>query len=223
VLLVRQEDLDELGVGAWEVRANISIAGLDPSSLESGRVLEVGSSRIRMTHLCEVCSVLRQYVSRDVFRRLPRRRGSLGVILAGGQISIGDPVLLTEERYPTVPEQIFERLAWVLAQIPSGQVTDYGSLMTLIGGSRSYFRVLPSYLRRAVGEGLPAHRVLNSRGVLIEQHLGGQGALLLREGHKIGADGTVETRGRSWSGAELYYSSLEAASRAEPRTHARAA
>lgn len=223
VLLVRQEDLDELGVGAWQIRANISIEGIDPSGLESGRVIEVGSSRIRLTHPCEVCSVLRQYVSREVFRRLPGRRGSLGVVLASGQISIGDPVLLREDRYPTVPEQTFERLAWVVAQIPNGQVTDYGSLMTLFGGSKSYFRVLPTYLRRAASEGLPAHRVLNSRGMLIEQHLTGQGALLRREGHKIGPDGMVETRARSWSGAELYYSALEAAPRADPPSRAWAA
>lgn len=221
VLLVRQEDLDELGVGAWQVRANISIEGLDASGLESGRVIEVGSSRIRVTHLCEVCSVLRQYVPREVFRRLPRRRGSLGVILAGGQISIGDPVLLTQDRYPAVPEQTYERLAWVLAQIPNGQVIDYGSLITLFGGSKSYLRVLPTYLKRATSEGLPAHRVLDSRGALIEQHLTGQGALLRHEGHKIGADGMVETTARPWSGAELYYSALEVAPPADPPTRAR--
>jgi MOSC domain-containing protein YiiM len=92
VLIVRAEALDEVGLAPRQVRANIATRGLPEDGLRSGVLLRIGGSvQVRITHECEVCHVLRRYVDGSVFADLAGRRGSLGVIVRGGQIAIGDP------------------------------------------------------------------------------------------------------------------------------------
>lgn len=204
VLVVREESLTPLGVAAWQVRANIATHGLDASSLESGRVLQVGAdTRIRITHVCEICKVLRGYVPARTFAALARRRGSLGVILSGGTIAIGDSIAVERRRYPVVPEAIFDRVAWVVGQIPRGRVALYDQLLTLVGGSRPYFRVLPSYLRRAEAAGLPAHRVLDS-GRRVTGHLPDQAARLRAEGVPVDNAGVLGGDDHLWDARDLF-------------------
>lgn len=204
VLVVRDEALAELQASASQVRANLVVAGLTDADLASGTVLSVGNdARIRITHECEICKVLRAYLDRETFRRLPGRRGALGVILDDGEMALGDVVTATRHVYPTVPDQIGDRAAWVVARVPQGRVLTYDALITLIGGKRAHFRVLPTYLRRAEAAGLPAHRVLTSArratGHLAEQH-----RRLRREGVELGPDGALTDDRRLWDGAELY-------------------
>jgi alkylated DNA nucleotide flippase Atl1 len=204
ILVVRDEALAELGAAAWQVRANLVVAGLRDEDLVSGSVLTVGASaRIRITHECEICKVLREYVDRDTFRRLPGRRGSLGVILKGGEISLGDAVAVDRARYPTVPDAIGDRAAWVVARVPEGRTVTYDALIQLIGGKRAHFRVLPTYLRRAEAAGLPAHRVLTSARK-VSGHIADQQDRLLREGVEFGPDGVLGDDRRLWSGGEIY-------------------
>ncbi len=200
VLVVRQEALDELGVEAAQVRANLVLAGLSDEDLGSGRVLRVGDARIRITHACEICSVLRSYLDRDTFRRLPGRRGALGVFLAGGKIAVGASVSIERRRYPVVPDVIGDRAAWVIARIPEGRVLTYESLLHLVGGKRAHFRVMPVYVRRAAAAGLPAHRVVTSAGRL-SGHVASQAAALRREGLEVENDEVVGAR---WDAHALF-------------------
>ena len=62
-----------------------------------------------------------------------------------------------------------------------GRVVGYAALLQLIGAARPYSRVLPTYLRRAGGDGLPVHRVLTS-SLTITGRVDDQAALLSREG-----------------------------------------
>ena len=119
LLIIRDESLNGLGVEPWQVRANVATRGLPESELRSGTILQVGDEvLIRITHECEVCKILRRYVPAESFKHLLGRRGSLGVFIRGGSISLGDTVTATEDRYPEVPERIYNRLAWVLERIP---------------------------------------------------------------------------------------------------------
>lgn len=182
VLIVREETLAGLGVEPWQVRANIATRGLDEDALRSGSVLSIGATvRIRVTHECEVCKVLRRYMDRETFRHLPGRRGSLGVLLRGGALALGDRVLASAPAYPEVPDAVYERVAWVVDRIPVGRVVTYDRLLTLVGAQRAFFRVLPTYLKRAAAAGLPAHRVLTSSGSLTG-HLPAQREQLATEG-----------------------------------------
>ncbi len=204
VLVVRQEALDELGVAASQVRANVAVRGLASSDLESGRVLEIGETRIRVTHECEICSVLRAHLDRETYRQLPGRRGSLGVILRGGEIRLGDAVSIGADRWPTIPERIGDRALWVIARIPSGRVLAYDRLIMLIGGKRAHFRVLPTYVRRAQALGLPAHRVISSAGA-VTRHVVDQAGRLAVEGVRTDRDGLVIGSRAAWDGAEIYF------------------
>jgi alkylated DNA nucleotide flippase Atl1 len=204
LLIVREESLEDLGVAPWQVRANVATRGLPEEALVSGSVLQLGSEiRIRVTHVCEVCKVLRQYVSADTFRVLPRRRGSLAVVLTGGSVALGDAVTVVDERYPEVPEGIYERLEWILARVPEGRVVTYDTLLSLLGVSRPYFRVLPTYLKRADAVGLPAHRVLTSAGE-VGGHLPGQKRRLQAEGVRVSRDGALTENVHRWHGEHLY-------------------
>lgn len=204
VLVVREESLRGLGVEAWQVRANLATHGLPEEALRSGSVLRVGRhTRIRITHECEVCKVLRRYVPNRSFPDLPGRRGSLGVILRGGAFALGDPIRTTNARYPTIPDGIYERLAWVVERIPSGFVTTYAELLILVGASRPFFRVLPTYLKRTDRAGLPAHRVLNSAAELTG-HLPDQRRRLRDEGVRFGGDCGLRDAKHLWDASALY-------------------
>lgn len=197
VLVVRQEDLDDLGLEVWQVRANVAIAGAAAETLRSGTVLRIGESvAVRITHECEVCRVLRRYVAGDRFASLPGRRGWLGVFVHGGAIVLGDPVRAHADQYPAVPDRIYDRLAWVVARIPAGKVVTYDALLALVGASRPYFRVLPIYLRRTQAAGLPVHRVLTTASAPT--------GVVAGQLEALAAEGVDDLGGHRWDARELY-------------------
>lgn len=202
VLVVREETCLEVGVTPRQLRANVAIAGLAEEDLTSGRVLKIGAARVRLTHECEVCKVLREYVDGEVFKQLPGRRGALGVFLAGGSFGLGDAVAVSRRRFPVVPDMLAHRAAWVIERIPVGRVLRYDVLLTLIGAKRAHFRVLPTYVRRAHSAGLPAHRVLTSAG-RITGHVPGQRTALGREGVRLDGEGFLRSR-VDWEGRTLF-------------------
>lgn len=205
VLVVRQEDLDRHDLGIWQVRANVAVRGLGFDGLASGNVLEIGAeTRVRVTHECEVCKILREYVPSETFKKLPGQRGSLGVFVTGGAITVGDSVVVRPAEYPHVPDGIYDRLAWLLARIPGGQVVTYATLLQLVGAARPYSRVLPTYLRRAAGAGLPAHRVLNSSSSLTG-HIEDQATRLGVEGVTIDDAGVLLDDARLWDARDVYF------------------
>ena len=204
-LVVRQEDLDRHQLAIWQVRANIAVRGLGVDDLASGNVLEIGAgTQVRVTHECEVCKILRQYVPGETFKKLPGQRGSLGVFVTGGAMNVGDEVAVRASEYPPVPDGIYDRFAWLLARIPSGRVVTYSTLLQLIGAARPYSRVLPTYLRRAAGVGLPAHRVLTSSSGLTG-HLADQAPLLTAEGVAINATGALVDSAHLWDARGVYF------------------
>lgn len=204
VLIVREESLQDLGVQPWQVRANIAVRGLEEQALRSGGVLGIGDDvMVRITHECEVCKVLRQYVPAETFKHLVGRRGSLGVFVKGGTVAVGQPVGLADARYPEVPERIFDRVAWTVGRIPPGRVVTYDRLLTLVGATKPYFRVMPTYLKRADRAGLPAHRVLTSAGE-VTGHLSAQRDRLLAEGVHVTQGGLVDVHTAAWDARSLY-------------------
>lgn len=205
VLIVRQEALDELGVDARRLRANIVLAGLPEALLASGRVVRFTSgAQVRLTHACEICSVLRGHVDRDTFRALAGRRGVLGVVALGGAVALHDEVVIDPNpAFPLVPDTVGERVQWVVRRVPAGRVITYAKVIELVGGRHAHFRALPTYIRRAEAAGLKAHRILNSAGGLTG-HVPDQGPRLAQEGVALTDRGTVADPRRLWTGEELY-------------------
>ncbi len=89
----------------------------------------------------------------------------------------------------------------VISCIPVGKVATYGQIAALAGnkrGARQVVRVLHSSSRK---EGLPWHRVINSKGMI---SLTGEGydiqrSLLEREGVVFDGDGKVNLKEFQWN------------------------
>lgn len=191
------------------MRANLTIAGASDSTLRSGTLLRLGgSAEVRVTHQCEICHVLRRYVPAELFPSLPGRRGWLGVVIRGGRVAVGDPVGAEPGRYGAVPDQIYQRLAWVLRRIPLGRLVTYDVLLALVGASRPYYRVLPTYLRRAHAAGLPIHRVLTSAGRCTDVVPG--------QMQVLAAEGIDDLSGHRWDARRLYLDTQQPPSSSQP-------
>jgi hypothetical protein len=76
---------------AGEHRRNLVTRGIDLNRLV-GREFAIGGVRLRGMRLCEPCTVVDRYATRPILRALVHRGGLRADILAGGPLSVGDPV-----------------------------------------------------------------------------------------------------------------------------------
>ena len=210
VLLTSLETLRQFKLRSGDLRENVVVAGLPLDDLPSGSVLQLGdSATVRLTYHCEVCKYIGT-LGISPIASLENRRGFLAVVLTGGAVRTGDPVEVLPVRFDPVPDRPFDRFLWVAKQIPFGKVITYRQILDVLGVSRSYYRVLPAYMKRA--EGYPLHRILDSRAHLIS-HVDGQRALLEREGVEVDArvDGDVvsnawvDVSAFGWDVRDIYY------------------
>ncbi len=101
----------------------------------------------------------------------------------------------------------FERVYEVVRCIPPGRVTTYGAIARYLGAARSA-RMVGWALRHAFShEGfLPAHRVVNRRGLLTGKHAFGfsdtMRRLLEQEGVEVKDDRVVHFERLFWDPAE---------------------
>ena len=205
VLLTSLETLHKFKLQPGDLRENIVVAGVPLDDLPSGSVLRLGdSAAVRLTYHCEVCKYIGT-LGVSPIALLENRRGFLGVVLTGGAVRTGDSVGVLPARFDPVPDHPFDRFLWVVKQIPMGKVMTYKQILDVLGVSHSYYRVLPTYMKRA--EGYPLHRILDSKGRLIP-HVDGQRALLEREGVEVHARADnewVDVSVFGWNVGHLYY------------------
>lgn len=162
VLLVAGEVEDDLGLGPGALWENFTTRGIDVDALASGTQLLLGDTAVvGLTHPCRPCTVITAATGVSV-RRLIGRRGMLAVVLAGGTVSAGDPVQVLDSRSEPLPESYFDRCRLVVARVPAGAVLTYAELVTAVGAPATAHRLLPAWLSRLGGEGLPSHRVVPS-------------------------------------------------------------
>ena len=204
VLLIAGETLDKFRLHPGKLRENIVTRHLDHTILRSGCLLKIGDSTvIRITFSCETCKHIGPFPFK--LRELETERGFLGVVLQGGVISPDDPVELLPEKYPEIPDTLYQRFLWLVEQIPHGKVMTYKQLMHTIGGSSSYNRAIPGYIKRAAASTphLPLHRLLNSQGCLIP-YIPQQDELLRGEGIVI-KQAQINTTDYYWNTETLYF------------------
>ncbi|ARV10033.1 cysteine methyltransferase [Winogradskyella sp. PC-19] len=63
----------------------------------------------------------------------------------------------------------FERVYEVARQIPYGRVTSYGAIAKYLGAARSA-RIVGYAMNDSQGKDVPAHRVVNRKGLLAGKH-----------------------------------------------------
>ena len=69
---------------------------------------------------------------------------------------------------PETPS-FFEKVYEVAKQIPYGRVTSFGAIAIFLGAARSA-RMVGYALNGSVGKDVPAHRVVNRKGLLTGKH-----------------------------------------------------
>lgn len=182
VLLTCANDLERLSIAPGKLRENIVLNNLNLKAFQPGAKLTFASgAEIRLTFYCEPCKRVAHLV--DSFPTLNRSRGILGVVIASGAIAVGDGVEIQPECFPALAEPPYERFLFLLGKIPQGKVITYKQILRCIGVDRSYFRVIPTYLKKAPKH-YPIHRVLDSQGSIIA-HVPQQQKLLETEGIEL--------------------------------------
>lgn len=63
----------------------------------------------------------------------------------------------------------FDRVYAIAKQIPYGRVTSYGAIANYLGAARSA-RMVGYAMNGSVGKDVPAHRVVNRKGLLTGKH-----------------------------------------------------
>jgi MOSC domain-containing protein YiiM len=110
VHLLQAELLDSLAangfaVGAGDIGENILTRGVDLLALSTGTLLNVGASAIiQITGLRNPCQQLNNFQSglttavleTDADGNLVRKAGVMGIVLAGGEVSAGDAIIVHE-------------------------------------------------------------------------------------------------------------------------------
>jgi len=101
----------------------------------------------------------------------------------------------------------------IIRSIPRGKVVSYGQIAAMAGDARQARQVAWILHSSSAKDGLPWHRVIGSRGrISLPPGRGGreQRRLLLNEGVRFRAGGTVDWRVYGWTPRRAKISSLEA-------------
>lgn len=169
VLITRREDLSSFGLASGDLRENIVIEGLEEKGFEPGAVLNIGPSvRIRLTFHCEPCKRIEHLVSLHDIRA---KRGILGVVLQGGDVTTGHQVISKARQFSPLPDMPYERFLSFVSQIPKGCVVTYREVLIGMGVAESYARAIPNYIRRTSPIDFPVHRIVDTRGELILDYI----------------------------------------------------
>ena len=92
VLLMDRETLDALDLKPGDIRENITVSGLDFTTLEAGRRVSLGGEAVvEVTGPCAPCSRMDE-IRPGLKDELQGRRGKLAFVVETGEIGVGDPV-----------------------------------------------------------------------------------------------------------------------------------
>ena len=182
VLIVDEQNLREFSIAPGELRENIVLSGVNSATFKPGaRLAFSDGAAIRLTFYCEPCKQVARLV--DSLKSIEQKRGILGVVVKDGEIATGDSVVVEPNYFPALSEIPYKRFLNLVDKIPWGRVITYKQILTSMGVDRSYYRVMPLYLKKA-SNNYPIHRVLDSQGHTIS-HIPQQKEKLEAEGIKI--------------------------------------
>lgn len=206
VLLAGWPTLNELGLQPGDLRENFLLDQV-VESWPSGQIVQLGPEvLIRLTFLCEPCGQLNAIRS-GLAKRLQGRRGMLGLVVRGGTVSQGDPVVVTGDRLPPLSDVASERFAEFVRRIPPGALVSTSDVLLALGLTRGYYRVIPRWIKQAAAD-LPVHRIVATDGRLLLQHLPHQARVLQSEGLLLPPDPADFRAGPDHRWTAIYFHEL---------------
>jgi hypothetical protein len=149
VLIASRPILADCGLKPGDLRENILLEDDGLYDLPSGTVVRIGQALIRLTFHCEPCKKILKLIA---FDRIVHRRGVFGCFLNAGTLSLGDELVVTEQKFEPIPYNVNERIQWFLSK--GNAPAAAGQLMEAIGLPSSYARAMPRLLEKL----LPAAR-----------------------------------------------------------------
>jgi MOSC domain-containing protein YiiM len=96
--LIEAEALEDVGLTGAESRRQVVVRGVRLNDLV-GRRFRVGGVECLGVRLCEPCSHLQRLTRPGIIKDLVHRGGINADILVDGEITVGDPVLVTERMH----------------------------------------------------------------------------------------------------------------------------
>jgi len=97
VLFASKEHLDAVGVEPGAIRENVTVAGADVQSWPVGQRVRVGEALFEITMVCDPCERMDQ-LRTGLRALLDDRRGMLAHVVEGGEVAVGDEIVLVEAR-----------------------------------------------------------------------------------------------------------------------------
>ncbi|WP_375505817.1 MGMT family protein [uncultured Nostoc sp.] len=166
VLIVRYEDILDLSIKPGELRENIVVTGIEFNNFIPGSLLTFESgAAIRLTFHCEPCKRIAYLV--ESLKSIQGKRGILGVVIKSGKIQVGSSFQVQANKFSALSENPYQRFLNFIIKIPSGKVVTYKQIIKGMGVDNSYLRVIPTYLKKTSATDYPVHRILDSKGHLI--------------------------------------------------------
>jgi MOSC domain-containing protein YiiM len=94
VLIADKEALDSLGLAPGTIKENLTVEGLDVMSLQPGARLHIGQSVIlEIASECKPCFRMDE-IRTGLQVELEGRRGMLSRVIEGGQLRVGDEIVV---------------------------------------------------------------------------------------------------------------------------------
>jgi len=97
VLLASKEHLDEVGVEPGAIRENVTVEGADVQSWHVGQRVAVGGALLEITMVCDPCHRMDE-LREGLRAEIDGKRGMLAHIVEGGEIALGDSIVLVDGR-----------------------------------------------------------------------------------------------------------------------------
>ena len=93
VLFVSKGHLDGLGLEPGEIRENITVEGADVQTWPVGAQVRAGEALFEITMVCDPCHRMDE-LREGLRAQLEDKRGMLARVVSGGEVAVGDPVVL---------------------------------------------------------------------------------------------------------------------------------
>jgi hypothetical protein len=149
VLIASRPILIDCGLKPGDLRENVLLEDDGLYDLPSGAVVRLGLALIRLTFHCEPCKQILKLIA---FDQIVHRRGVFGCFLNEGTISLGDRLVVMEQKFEPIPYAVKERIRWFLSKGKAPAAAR--QLIHAIGLPPSYARAMPRLLEKL----LPAAR-----------------------------------------------------------------